>query len=106
MPSSPGDAYILSRVLHDWNDEQAVQILKNCRRAIAGGGKLLVIETVIPPGNVPHLGKLGDREILVMTPGKERTEGEYRKLYEWAGFNLTKVVPTQSPWSIIEGLAA
>jgi hypothetical protein len=99
-----GDAYVLKRVIHDWDDDHAVRILELCRRAMPATGRLLVIETVIPPGNEPSFGKLLDVLILVWTGGKERTEAEYRALLEAAGFELTRVVPTRSSLSVVEGV--
>lgn len=100
-----GDAYIMKHIIHDWNDEECVTILKNCRNGITKGGKLLVIEMVVPNGNEPSLSKLLDLQMLAVLPGCERTEAEYNKLFNEAGFKLTKIVPTMSPYSVIEGVA-
>jgi O-methyltransferase domain/Dimerisation domain len=100
-----GDAYILKRILHDWNDEESVHILKNCRRAIAAGGKLLVIEQVVKPSNQPDPAKWMDLNMLTLLTGRERTESEFRELYARAGFKLTRVVPAMR-LSIVEGVAA
>ena len=99
------DAYILKWILVSWNDEQSVSILQNCRRALGSRGKLLVIERIIPPGNEPFFGKLADLNLLVMYQGRHRTEAEYRALFARAGFELTRVIPTNSPteFSVIEG---
>ncbi len=97
------DAYMLKWIIHDWNDERSIAILKNIRRAIAEGGRLLLVEAVLPTGSEPHFGKFIDLNMLVMTGGRERTEEEYRALLEKAGFRLTKIIPTESPMSIIEG---
>ena len=99
----PADAYIMRHIIHDWHDDDALKILRRCREAIWPKGKLLLVELVIPPGNDPHPGKLLDLEMLCIASGKERTEEEYRELYARAGWKLTRVVPTQSPVSIIEG---
>ena len=98
-----GDAYILSRVIHDWDDERSVAILRQCRRAMAPHGNLLLAEEVIPPGDAPSYGKLSDLNMLVSPGGQERTEAEYRALYEAAGFALTRIVPTRSRVSVFEG---
>jgi hypothetical protein len=101
------DAYLLKHIIHDWDDPRCEAILGGCRQAIAKTGKLLVIEMVIPPGNQPFFGKLLDLEMLVLTPGgKERTEAEYRALFRRAGFELARVVPTQSPVSVLEATPA
>jgi hypothetical protein len=98
-----GDVYILSRVIHDWDDERSVAILQNCRRAMAASGKLLLAEEVIPAGDAPAYSKLSDLNMLVSPGGQERTEAEYRALYEAAGFTLTRIIPTRSRVSVIEG---
>lgn len=100
-----GDAYLMKHIIHDWNDEQCITILRNCRSGIAAGGKLLVIEMVVPDGNEPSMSKLLDLQMLAILPGQERTADEYRTLFQQAGFELTRIVPTMSPYSIIEGIA-
>lgn len=99
-----GDAYLLSRVIHDWDDEHATIVLANCRRAMGVHGKLLVVEEVVPPGDTPGYVKLTDLTMLVMNGGQERTEAEYGALFEAAGYMLWRVVPTKSRMSIIEGV--
>ncbi|MEE8400971.1 MAG: methyltransferase [Candidatus Hydrothermarchaeaceae archaeon] len=99
-----GDAYIPMRIIHDWDDEHATNILKNIHSAMTENSKLLIVEMVIPSGNQPFFGKLLDIEMLVLGGGKERTEAEYRALLKAAGFKLTKIVPTESPMSVIEGV--
>ncbi|ODU01123.1 MAG: methyltransferase [Planctomycetes bacterium SCN 63-9] len=97
------DAYMMRHIIHDWNDERSVTILRNAGRASKPGGKLLVIEGVITPGNDPSFIKLLDIIMLTLPGGKERTEEEYRWLYEQTGFKLSRVIPTVSQMSIIEG---
>jgi O-methyltransferase domain/Dimerisation domain len=99
-----GDAYILKKVIHDWEDERVSKILRNCHRAMTARATLLVMERVIRPGDEPDPPKFTDLEMLVLNYGRERTEAEFRELYEAAGFRLTRVVPTTSPLSIIEGV--
>lgn len=101
---SGGDAIILKWIIHDWNDEQCVSILKNCHRALPENGKLILVEAVVPTSNEPHFSKFIDLNMLVMTGGRERTEEEFRALYETSGFRLTRVVATESPFSVIEGV--
>jgi hypothetical protein len=101
---SGGDAIILKWIIHDWNDEQCLTILKNCHRALPEDGKLIPVEAVVPAGNEPHFSKFIDLNMLVMTGGRERTEEEFRALYEASGFRLTRVVATESPFSVIEGV--
>ncbi|MDT4969259.1 MAG: hypothetical protein QOJ64_3996 [Acidobacteriota bacterium] len=101
-----GDTYIMKHIIHDWDEERAIAILKNCHRAMADDGRLLLIEAVIAPGNEPSLGKLMDINMLVLPGGRERTEKEYAELFSRVGFRLTKVTPTESPVSVIEGVKA
>ena len=99
-----GDAYIMKHIIHDWDDERALVILRNCHRAMTENGRLLLVEVVLPPGNEPSFGKIMDIEMMLLPGGSERTEAEYRELFAAAGFQLTRVVPTASPASIIEGV--
>jgi alkyl hydroperoxide reductase subunit AhpC/SAM-dependent methyltransferase len=101
-----GDAYLLSHIIHDWSEAQCLTILSNCRRAMNPGGRLLLIEMVLPPGNAPHPGKVLDMMMLVGPGGEERTEQEYGKLLAKAGFRLTRIVPTESAVSVIEAVPA
>jgi hypothetical protein len=98
------DAIILKWIIHDWNDEQCVTILRNCHQALPENGKLILVEAVVPSTNEPHFSKFIDLNMLVMTGGRERTAEEFRALYDAAGFRLTRVVPTESPFSVIEGV--
>jgi hypothetical protein len=98
------DACIMKHIIHDWDDARSLTLLRNCHRALPKGGKLLVVDVVIPPGTEMHFGKILDIEMLVITSGgRERTEDDFRKLYQAAGFDLTRIVPTQSPVSVVEG---
>jgi 2-polyprenyl-3-methyl-5-hydroxy-6-metoxy-1,4-benzoquinol methylase len=97
-----GDAYLLKHIIHDWPDDKAATILRNCRKGVNPGGKLLLVEIVLAPGNAPDLGKVLDLEMLVIASGRERTEAEYRQLLAGAGWRLTRVLPTKSPTQIVE----
>jgi hypothetical protein len=97
------DAYLLRHIIHDWDEAQCLTILRNCHRAMRPESRLLVIESVIPPGNAPSPGKFLDLVMLLIPGGKERSEDEYRTLFERAGFALTRIVPTGSEVSIVEG---
>ena len=97
------DAYIMRHIIHDWDDEKSTKILKNVHRAMGKDGKLLIAEYVIPPGNVPSMGRGSDLVMLVISGGQERTEEEFRALFERAGFCLTKTVPTKVGICVIEG---
>jgi hypothetical protein len=98
------DAYIMKHIIHDWNDEQSIKILRNIHRAMNEKGKVLIVEMVVPEGNEPSPSKMMDIQMLVATGGKERTEIEYRKLLNLSGFNLTRIIPTRSPFSIVEAV--
>src|ERR1700675_3079111 len=93
----------MRHIIHDWDDEKATEILQNVHRAMGKEGRLLVVEGVISPGNEPSFGKLLDLTMLVIPGGKERTEEEYRKLFDAGGFHLTRIVPTKAEVSVIEG---
>jgi hypothetical protein len=97
------DAYLLRHVIHDWDDERAVAILRNCRTALGARGKLLVVEGIVPPGNGPALSKFFDLAMMVLPGGMERTEDEYRRLLGASGFALVRIVPTATWISVIEG---
>jgi hypothetical protein len=101
-----GDAYLLKTVIHDWDDEQSIDILRNVRTAIAAHGKVLLMELVLPEGAPPHPGMLLDLEMLVHAGGRERTAAEYGDLLSRAGFRLTRVIPTAGPLSIVEAVPA
>jgi SAM-dependent methyltransferase len=101
-----GDAYVLKHIVHNWDDARAIAILQNCRRCMTRGGRILILECVIRPGNEPDMAKFIDVHMLVRQPGRERTEGEYRDLLTAAGFNPTRIVPTRSQVSVIEGVPA
>jgi len=100
-----GDAYIMKYILHDWNDDQCVKILENCRAAMNKKGRVLVVDNVIPPGNDPNWGKLLDIQMLVIG-GRERTKKEFAAMFARAGLKMTRVVPTKCPLSIVEGVRA
>ncbi len=103
----PGaDGYIMKHIIHDWDDERCLSILKNIHTAMNENGRVLIVESVVPEGNEPHYSKLLDLEMLTSPGGIERTKEEYRELLEQAGFRLTDIVPTKSPFSIIEAVKA
>jgi hypothetical protein len=104
-----GDAYVLKHVIHDWNDERATTILETCRRAMTAGATLLVIEGVYPPRIDQSPASQGatanDVNMLVATGGRQRSEPEFRALYEAAGLTLTRLVPTPPLQTrVIEGM--
>ena len=97
------DAYLMRHIIHDWDDEKSLTILRNVHRAIGSNGRLLLVEGVIESGNTPQFSKLLDLTMLTIPGGKERTKDEFQKLYEASGFQLTRIVPTKAEVSVIEG---
>jgi ubiquinone/menaquinone biosynthesis C-methylase UbiE len=100
------DAYIMKHIIHDWDDERAHKILTNIKGVMKSSGRVLLVEAVITLGNEPDFGKLLDIEMLVSPGGKERTAAEYAELFARAGLRLTRIVPTKSPYSVIEAVVA
>ena len=98
------DAYLLSGVIHDWDDDQAVTILRNCRRAMAKNGRVLLVDMVVPEDDATCFSKLLDLNMLVMTGGRERSKAEFCALLDSADYKLTRVIPTMAPQSIIEAV--
>lgn len=101
-----GDVYLLAQILHDWDDERSVAILRRVRQAMPDNNKLLVVELVLPDGNEPFLGKWLDLHMMVLLGGRERTAAEYGALLRAAGFELARVVPTTAGASIVEAVPA
>jgi O-methyltransferase len=100
------DIYLLKHVLHDWDDGEAVQILKRCRDAMRPGGRVIVIEMLLGEIGEPELVPLMDLNMMVMLTGRERTLAEYRALLEDAGLRFSKSTPIRSPMAVIEAVAA
>lgn len=99
-----GDGYLLKSILHDWDDHRAIQILANLRRCMPGSARVLLVEHVILPGNDPQPGKLIDLAMLAYTGGRERTAAEWEAVLKAAGFSVRRIIPTQAPQSIVEGV--
>jgi hypothetical protein len=99
-----GDAYILSRILHDWDDRGAARILRACQEAMGLDTRLLLIEQVLPPGNDYAWSKFSDLNMLVLFGGRERTAAEFQGLLETTGFRLIAVRPTATSWSVVEAV--
>lgn len=97
----PADLYVMKQVLHDWNDDQCRTILANCAKHLPRGGRVLVIEMVIPDDNTPSPAQLMDLNMLVMLPGRERTAGQYAELFAAAGLRVLDVRPTHSPLQVV-----
>jgi hypothetical protein len=102
------DAIIMKHIIHDWDDPEAITILKNCRKALAGkqNAKVILVETVIEPGDRPQLGKFIDLEMLAFTGGRERTEEEFRKLFTTAGLRLNRIISTKAPLWVVESVVS
>jgi hypothetical protein len=97
------DAYFMKHILHDWGDEECTRILGACRKAMSPEARLLICERIVPLGNEPSSAKLIDLHMMMTNHGgKERTEEEYRTLLAAAGFRIERVIPTRTPWSVIE----
>ena len=93
---------MMRHIIHDWDDDKSRAILRNCHAAMSPESKLLIVESVIPPGNALFHGKLLDLVMLLIPGGRERTEDEYRTLLDQAGFELSRIVPTSTEISVIE----
>ncbi len=102
----PGDLYVLKQILHDWNDDQAKTILRNCAQAMSPKGRVAIVEMVIPDDGSPSLAQLMDVNMLAILPGRERTQAEYTTLLEAAGLRFIRLVQTHSPFQILEGARA
>jgi O-methyltransferase domain/Dimerisation domain len=101
------DAYLIKRVLMDWGDDHATELLCNCAAAMAKGGKVIVVEMLMPAGNDPSPAKPFDILMLLNQPGgRIRTEAELRQLFTAAGLRLTRIIPTASPNSVLETVRA
>ncbi len=99
------DAYIMKHIIHDWPDDLCVQLLKACRKAVNPSGKLLVVDSVILPGNEFSPDKYIDLQMLIFPSGLERTEKQFRQLFTAAGWQLSRIIPGASA-SIVEGIPA
>jgi hypothetical protein len=97
------DAYVMKRILMDWDDEDCVKMLRLCRDAMTENGRVLTVNVVLPPANQPHPGKIIDIFLMIQLKGRERTEDEFRDLYRRAGLKLTRIVHNPSMLSIVEG---
>ncbi len=95
------EVYTLKDILHDWDDERALTILRTIRAAIPPAGRLLVVERALPPGDEPAPGKLVDVTMLLVTGGRERTRSQYGALLAQAGFDLASVAPTSAGTDVL-----
>jgi hypothetical protein len=101
-----GDAYLLSNIIHDWDDERSAHILANCRDAMAEGGRILLVEAVMPDDGAPApTVKLMDLNMLVLCDGRQRTEAEFDEVFQGIGLKLSRIVPG-GLCSVIEAVRA
>jgi hypothetical protein len=99
------DAYLLRHIIHDWQDPEAIAILNRCRDAMTPNSKILAVEMVVPSGNEPSFSKWLDL-MMLLVDGRERTKEEYSRLFSSAGLTMTRIIPTRSEVSIVEGIRA
>jgi len=104
MPAG-ADAYMLKQVLHTWDDQHCIEILQQCRQAMSPSGKVLVLEQVRLPGHAIPTALLQDLQMLTVFSGRERTEQEFAALFAAAGLRLARLIPSPTPYSIIEAVA-
>jgi len=100
-----GDAYVLKNVIHDWPEDDPLKILSSVRTAAGLGKHVLLVECVIPRHGREFLGKWMDLEMLVCAAGREGTADEFGRLLGRAGFRLTRIVETASPFSVLQAIA-
>jgi hypothetical protein len=93
---------LLCGIIHEWDDDCALQILRNCRRAMAQDSKLLLLEMVVPLANPGDFSHLLDLNVMVMNGGRERTRAEFKVLLDAAGYKMNRIIPTLAPQSLIE----
>ena len=100
-----GDLYVFGMIMHNWGDEDCIRILSNVRQVLKPTSKVVLLEYVIPEGNEPHFAKILDIEMLITyREGRERTEKEFREIFEAAGLTLTRIIPTFCGSSVVEGV--
>ncbi|MFI5530268.1 methyltransferase [Kitasatospora sp. NPDC051853] len=102
----PGDVHLLKRITHDWDDDQCVTLLEHCRRALHPGGRVLVLDAVVPEGNAPHQSKTLDLMMMASLVGRERTAADFATLLTGAGLRLSRIIPTSTVLSVVEAVAA
>lgn len=102
---SGGDIYTFGMIMHDWSDEECLQILSNVRRTIKPSGKIVLLEYVVPESKDSHFSKILDMEMMITYPqGGERTKSEFSRLFSRARFKLTHIIPTFCGSSVVEGI--
>ncbi|WP_079195372.1 methyltransferase [Streptomyces acidiscabies] len=101
----PGDVIMMKRITHDWDDDRCATLLRHCRDSLHPGGRVLVLDAVVPPGNAPHQSKTLDIMMMTSFGGRERTASDFATLFETAGLRLSRVIPTESVLSVVEAVA-
>lgn len=101
---SGAEVYLMKRILHDWDDEDCLRILRACRAAMTTGSRLLAVDAVVPQGNEPHPGKILDVLMMASFNGRERSAQDFRRLLSAAGLRLTRILPTASTLSVVEAV--
>jgi hypothetical protein len=98
------DVYVIKRVVHDWTDEECVRILTLCREAMAPGGRVVIVESVLPEPNVPHFARTLDVLMMSLLNGRERDRDDFEKICTASGLRIAGVTPTSTPVSVIEAV--
>lgn len=98
----PADVYLVSMILHDWDDDACLRLLRSIARSASHGTRLVALEFVVPPGDGPHMSKMIDLTMLGMLTGRKRSDLEFEDLLQAAGFTLDRIIQTQTPLSILE----
>jgi SAM-dependent methyltransferase len=98
------DAYLLCGVVHDWDDDRAVTVLRNCRKAMTEKSRLLIVDMIVPDTSYASFSKLLDLNMMIMTGGRERTKAEFHALLDAADYRISRTIPTMAPQSIIEAM--
>lgn len=99
------DAYVMKHILHDWDDERCIAIMKNCRAVMEPGNRLLVVEALVEDDTEDY-GALADLHMMIVCcDGRERGRADFEKLFEAAGFRLARVLEAPTPVAILEGIA-
>jgi hypothetical protein len=96
------DAHLLCGVVHDWDDDRAIKVLANCRKAMLKNGRMLIVDMIVPEANSASFSKLLDLNMMVMTGGRERTKAEFHALLDAANYRITRIIRTMAPQSVIE----
>lgn len=99
-----GDTYLMKHIIHDWDDDRCRAILRNCHKHMKPGARMLIVDQVLPEGNEPSIGKFSDLLMMIMPGGLERTASEFESLLQSSGFKLSRIIPTKSPVSVVEGI--